>query len=506
MENLYKEKKINFLKLNFIIFLIAIFIFVIISGLIIKYNENEIYNQIVNEELLSLNNINSFAENRLSYVNKDLSFLRDIYSKYKTKTSLESADLEIIAKSFAYNRIYYDEFSVINTLGKERFRLNNYNKPQIIVDDNLRDFSKEKWFFDFLNSNNDIYISKVALSVEKRMVEIPYRPIIKFYIKVYKNQKIEDIISITYNLNEIIRIISKESSNEFGYMEFLDKKGHYIYSIKRSNEFGFLFEDKNNISIQNNNEELWNKIVFDGGNGKYISKNGDLYVYRKIRSRNLDYNLYLLYTNEKSLIKEKVYEISRIYIFSLAIIIFLVSVLILYSLKEYLLRKTYNDKLEDLALYDTLTKIPNREYFNRKIEQNIKEKKSFSLLFLDLDGFKAINDTFGHHIGDEVLKAVSKKLRNSVKEKDFVARMGGDEFTIIMNDIRMKEIENICLRIIKNISEDMIIDENICKVGISIGVSRYPNDGENIDQIIRIADDMMYLVKSKGKNDFKIYE
>lgn len=506
MDGFDRQRDTNFFKLKFIIFSIAIIMMVLISNAIIKYNENEVYNEISNAELLSLNNINSFAENRLSYVNNDISFLRDVYEEYKDNQSLEALDLQIISKKFAENRVYYDEFSVIEPSGIERIRLNNYSRPEIITDDDLRNFSKKKWFLEFLNSKNDIYISQISLSVEKRMVEIPYRPIIKFYIKVYANQKVEEIISITYNLNEIIRRIAKESQSEFGYMEFLDKKGHYIYSIKRSNEFGFLFEDKDNISLERKNEDLWNRIVFDGGNGKYISKNGDLYVYKKIRSRNFDYNLYLLYTNKKELIQEKVYDISRFYIIAIGIIIFIVSILIFYALKEYLLRKIYNNKLKNLALYDTLTKIPNREYFNRELEKRIEEKKSFSLLFLDLDGFKAINDTFGHHIGDEVLKIVSNKLLNSVKDKDFVSRMGGDEFTIIMMDTKIKDIENICLRIINSISEEMMIEEKKCKVGISVGVSIYPNHSEDIDEIIRIADDMMYLVKSKGKNDFKIYE
>lgn len=506
MDNSDKGKKTNFFKLKLIIFSIAIIIFILISNAIVKYNENEVYNEISNAELLSLNNINSFAENRLSYVSNDIYFLRDVYEEYKNNKTLKFDDLEIISKKFANNRIYYDEFSVIDSKGKETIKLNNYSRPEIIVDETLRDFSNESWFLEFLNTKNDLYISQISLSVEKRMVEMPYRPIIKFYIKVYKDQNVDEIISVTYNLNEIIRRIAKESQNEFGYMEFLDKKGNYIYSIKRSNEFGFLFEDKDNISLEKNNKSLWDKIVFDGGNGRYISQNRDLYVYKKIRSRNFDYNLYLLYTNKKELIKDKVYEISKFYILTVVITIFIVSILIFYALKEYLLRKIYNNKLKDLALYDTLTKIPNREHFNREIEKKIEEERSFSLLFLDLDGFKAINDTFGHHIGDEVLKIVSKKLVNTVKNKDFVSRMGGDEFTILITETKIEDIKKICLRIIKNISENMDIEEKNCKVGISIGVSRYPNDSEDIDEIIRIADDMMYLVKSKGKNDFKIYE
>jgi diguanylate cyclase (GGDEF)-like protein len=171
----------------------------------------------------------------------------------------------------------------------------------------------------------------------------------------------------------------------------------------------------------------------------------------------------------------------------------------------------YNrEVLKELALYDNLTKLPNRTLFmiELKTMMNIaqRNKTKVALMFIDLDGFKAVNDTYGHYIGDELLKYVAKKLTHSVRKVDIVSRLGGDEFTIILTDIKTEaEAKNIGEKIIDALKEPIILEHKQINIGASIGIAIYPDDSTSLDELISIADNMMYEVKKNGKNGVFLY-
>ncbi|MBF0195510.1 MAG: diguanylate cyclase [Magnetococcales bacterium] len=168
-------------------------------------------------------------------------------------------------------------------------------------------------------------------------------------------------------------------------------------------------------------------------------------------------------------------------------------------------------KLEQLAHYDSLTKLPNRYLFNELLCQTIlrtrRNKGRLAVLFLDLDRFKSINDEMGHDIGDSLLVEVAQRLRNLMRINDIVARLGGDEFTIILSDDgpSVEHIKLVGNKIIDAIQEPFIINNHICKIGSSIGISRYPEDGDNSEILIKKADIAMYAVKNSGRNKFLLY-
>ena len=170
-----------------------------------------------------------------------------------------------------------------------------------------------------------------------------------------------------------------------------------------------------------------------------------------------------------------------------------------------------NEKLKDLALYDSLTRLPNRTLFKiefvNEISRATRYEYNIALLFLDLDRFKAVNDTYGHHIGDELLVAVAKIIKSRLRKYDIVSRLGGDEFTIILNDIsKDQEAVEIAQNIITDINQDIVIGHEVIKIGASIGISIYPKDSENIDELIKYADKMMYISKENGKNQVTLYK
>ncbi len=170
-----------------------------------------------------------------------------------------------------------------------------------------------------------------------------------------------------------------------------------------------------------------------------------------------------------------------------------------------------NEHLKHIAGHDSLTGLPNRRLFQELLRQELRRaernKYTIALLYMDLDGFKLVNDQFGHDIGDSVLVDVTRRLQDSLRKDDLIARLGGDEFTICYSNIKdIDNVKTLCKNLIDKIDQPMFIGGNECQIGISIGVSLYPDNGPDCNTLLRVADAAMYQVKNQGKNNFQIGE
>ncbi|MDM8552329.1 diguanylate cyclase, partial [Desulfobacterales bacterium HSG2] len=160
-------------------------------------------------------------------------------------------------------------------------------------------------------------------------------------------------------------------------------------------------------------------------------------------------------------------------------------------------------RIHYLALHDPLTGLSNRRLFDEHLKQCIaiarRRQNKFGILYIDLDNFKPVNDEFGHKQGDNVLVAVSERIRASVRASDIIARVGGDEFILVLQDVWTPETASkVADKIRRRISRPVRINrENIVSVGASIGISIYPDNGESPDALIRHADSAMYIAKSR---------
>ncbi len=173
-------------------------------------------------------------------------------------------------------------------------------------------------------------------------------------------------------------------------------------------------------------------------------------------------------------------------------------------------RKVIEKHLEYQAYHDSLTDLPNRVLFLDRIEQEIRhasrENSNLAVLFLDLDNFKQINDSFGHSAGDTVLVSISERLKHALREIDTIARLGGDEFIILLSDFKnVEDINDIALKLFDAVQQPLAIDNNELFVTASIGISVFPNDGTSAEILLRNADAAMYRAKEKGRNGFEFY-
>ncbi len=167
-------------------------------------------------------------------------------------------------------------------------------------------------------------------------------------------------------------------------------------------------------------------------------------------------------------------------------------------------------RLEQLAHYDPLTGLPNRVLFRDRLSQAMlrvhRAGGPLALMFLDLDGFKIINDTLGHQVGDMLLVAVGHRLQSSVRSGDTVARLGGDEFTIVLSDLEdVQNLSRLARRTINLFSKPFNIAGRKLFVTASIGIALYPHDGRNVDQLLQSADTAMFSAKDRGKNGFQYF-
>lgn len=172
-------------------------------------------------------------------------------------------------------------------------------------------------------------------------------------------------------------------------------------------------------------------------------------------------------------------------------------------------RKGLEIKLQQLAYYDELTDLANRTLLERHLKKALARSKRHShllgIMFIDLDGFKNVNDTMGHDTGDLLLREVAIRLNESVREEDFIARLGGDEFIIVFEETDKQEVARIAQRIIDKVSAPYYFDEKQANITPSMGITVYPEDGMDQESLLNNADKAMYFAKSKGKNNFQFY-
>ncbi|WP_255438226.1 EAL domain-containing protein [Ammoniphilus sp. YIM 78166] len=172
-------------------------------------------------------------------------------------------------------------------------------------------------------------------------------------------------------------------------------------------------------------------------------------------------------------------------------------------------RKQAEQMIKKMAYFDSLTDLPNRTLFYDRLTQAISQtkrtKKPIAVLFLDLDRFKIINDSLGHTAGDQLLREVSKRLLTCIREGDTVSRQGGDEFTILLPNTNHLGAATVARRMISLISQPMELNGHEILVTPSIGISMYPEHGEDVESLLKNADTAMYHAKDLGKNNFQFY-
>ena len=177
---------------------------------------------------------------------------------------------------------------------------------------------------------------------------------------------------------------------------------------------------------------------------------------------------------------------------------------------QFMARKAAEQNLRFFASHDPLTGLSNRTMFNDRLHQALAQaarfERSLALLFIDLDGFKDVNDTHGHTVGDVLLAELANRLRASLREGDVIGRMGGDEFVVLIEEFtEAGQVSEVAKKLLDTVSRPFTLQGRDCHVTASLGISIYPDDGKDADTLIKNADMAMYLVKQQGKSSYRFY-
>ncbi|WP_407290814.1 putative bifunctional diguanylate cyclase/phosphodiesterase [Stutzerimonas zhaodongensis] len=169
-----------------------------------------------------------------------------------------------------------------------------------------------------------------------------------------------------------------------------------------------------------------------------------------------------------------------------------------------------NGELLQLALHDNLTRLPNRLLLEDRMSQALKvaqrERSCFAVMFMDLDGFKAVNDAYGHHLGDQLLISVTERLRARIRAQDTLARLGGDEFVLLATITDPNDAATLAAELVQTVGEPFVLSRYALSVSLSIGIAVYPGDGQTERDLLLHADAAMYHTKSAGRNGYSFFE
>ena len=529
------NKVITFNKSNklffwprFIGLFLCLFLFLFSIFYFYKHSESELHlNKIKTEQSALISAQKKYIAMTLNSIGKDLLLLSDfieINKAYKKndKKLIKLAELNTLALSL--RKGLYDQLRYLDLNGNEIIRI-NYNDgiPTIVPKNQLQNKRSRYYFKDSLTlDDGEIYISILDLNVEHGEIEEPHKPMIRLATPVFDEQgKKRGVVILNYlaeHLLDGLKIFSLEQKNH--HMLINSDDYFLIYDKKPELEFAFMFgknEDKKYSAIYPNTYPCLQKR----SKGQYVIDSGIL-TFDSVFSypENVKANNEISIVNQDSCWRlitfvpnAPIWSLENLNDsgFLIMLCLFLFSLLVSLLIAQLLLKKRIShNAIKRLAHHDSLTGLINRGYFKKlfhwKMQNARKEQTILALIYIDLDGFKDLNDNFGHSAGDLALKAIAKNLYSAFSTNAYVARLGGDEFAVLIYDLTDTQSAIIQVeQFINNTNEPLMLEEMPYQLSTSIGIAFFPEHGNCINEIMHNADAAMYEIKHSGKNGFKIY-
>ena len=532
--HIFKKQNSTVFKRFILIFLI---VGVVLAGsMLTLYNieSNDAENSIMFEEKIVLEREKEIITKQLASIFSDLMFLSKHYTLHIPTSNKKNDQLNSEYLAFSTQKQIFDQIRFIDKDGTEMNRVNfNNGHPSIVLKNNLQSKKNRYYFEDTYRLNpGQIFVSPLDLNIENGKVEIPLKPMIRFGTPVVnsKGEKI-GIILLNYlaeNLKDNIKKINKLAN---GNIMLVNSNGYWLSHLDKTKEWGFMFKNRSTAKFSNEFPKIWETINEKGSaqvissigiftsvtihplSNSIISADGSGKAYGKSHAviDGKDYYWKLISFIPKKTMLTKTAKFAFNLFWMGAILFILSSVPAFIIAQSFTRKKLYQLSLLRMANYDKLTELPNRKLFLDRLTQTIKISKRnlkiFALLFIDLDGFKSINDTYGHDAGDKLLVEAGKRLTSIIRESDTAARMGGDEFTVILNDVKSLDYAKAtALKILHSLNQPFYLNTIKKNIGASIGISIFTEKLDTEDKLLQFADDAMYLAKKEGKNRIKTYE
>ncbi|MCK5071698.1 MAG: GGDEF domain-containing protein, partial [Desulfocapsa sp.] len=438
-------------------------------------------------------------------------------------------DLQSDFVRFAEIKGVYDQVRFLDVKGQEVIRVNySQRKAHPVSKDLLQNKSSRYYFYESLKTDRSmVYVSPLDLNKENGEIEKPHKPMIRFGTPVFNAQGEEiGVLLLNYLAERLLDNFSNAVANIDDHISIVNDEGYWLKHPQPDKEWGFMFNKTNN-NIKSSHPAEWEKILAEES-GQFRNKEG-IFTFTTIHLfQALQLNTELG-TTEKQYSTENEYSWkavshitsnmikteSKSRLMTLVNIItpvFLLVMLFSWRLARARIKSEEDENLlKHQATIDTLTNLPNRHLFNDRLSRCLlhsnRLKSQFALLFIDLDRFKKVNDTLGHAAGDQLLQQVADRLQQIIRESDTVARIGGDEFTIILNAIsKSSDVVRVAQLIVEILSEPFFLNEEQANIGASVGIAIYPQDATEITNLMQNADTAMYQAKENGRNCYCFFD
>lgn len=509
------------LKLILTFLLYGLIIAILSVGIIYKFYSSNLKSvNIEKAEQKSSEIINIFTSNMDDITQKIQAITDSKIFKQYLESNKDEAVYDLFL-SFANSSKNIMQLRFIDKTGQEKIRIDrkNLNSKTIIVRDNeLQNKSNRYYFKEIFDLNGGFWYSNIDLNEEKGQIELPIKPTFRVGTVVkYQNKKV-GILIINMFMEDILKNI--QTNNLFN-IYIIDKKGNFLLHPNSKYDWSKYLNIK--YTIKDEFPEYYNKIL------SYSNLNTHSFHSEKLSIDNLD--------QMKIIVEPKLYYTkSQLIIHTKELIFLLLGIIILSipiayifaknpsKLKEEVdkfnetlehkiiertnkLNKT-NKRLEKLATLDFLTQIPNRRYFfsigKKYFAQARKDSMPLSIFILDIDYFKKINDKYGHKVGDEALILVAKTLKNHIRQDDIIARIGGEEFAILIQHQNLRNIDLIADKLRQEIFDTTftVLNKKI-NLSISIGITHYKKNDSTLIDMYERADKALYQAKNAGRNCIK---
>ncbi len=463
--------------------------------------------------------LGDMLDTQLDGIQSDILFLsrmRSLHEYINSPSPVSRSGVESEFFQFINTRPNYDQIRLLDKEGVERVRVNyNYGNPAVVPGRELQDKGDRYYFREALGlGESEIYISPTDLNVENGEIEIPYKPMIRFSTPVFDGKgALTGILIFNYLADNLLSHFRETTRANQGIYGIANDEGYWLYRDEPGLEWGFMFPDGQDKTLARMNPPAWNAVstsdFYFGMAGGLVFTSMAVEPMKEsssVKMRPYWYIIFCCDADQNSLTLKSL--LIRLIISSVLASLILVpfSIILARAVNQ---RNSYREALTHSALFDPLTDLPNRLLLKSRISFLLAEMKRynqlFAVLYIDLDGFKSINDTMGHESGDELLVEVAKRLKECVRDSDTVARIGGDEFVVLLNRISGPDSCSAAAeKILAALSSEFLLEKGSALIGGSVGItlSRPEVDGEGMDTMLSRADQAMYKVKKNGKGNY----
>lgn len=429
--------------------------------------------------------------------------------------------------ALARHRQIYDQIRFLDESGQEQVRINfNSGLPSVVPDDALQDKGQRYYFRDVIALRpGEIFVSPFDLNIEQDAIEMPLKPMIRIGTPVVDAQGGKrGILLLNYLGTNLLTQLMGIDEQSPGQAMLLNADGFWLLAPSPEDAWGFMLPERAKRGFGNLFPDEWARIRTEKA-GQLHTDNG-LFTFvtlwpldEAFRSstgargayepsqRQLPANAYawVAASHIPAATLDGLTDVARRRVLVLGTSTFLVLAVGAWLLALAVVRwRDYQARLFTLAHHDSLTGLANRNLFFdrlRFIHDNAERyQRCYGLLYLDLNGFKRINDDLGHEAGDTVLIEVATRIKASLRRSDTVARLGGDELAVILSQCSgIEAVESLGNKLIERICEPVAIAGNRISVGVAVGAALFPDHGRTYEDVLKCADEAMYVAKASGK-------